>query len=337
MDMNNFKSQSENFGFFLSKSLWKISSGDYAIIATCDSKIQRHFLFIGLLILGIAMLSFSSCTSYFLASFGGFYLAIFLGGLLAWAIMLIYLLLLITLERNMLPHVDGGVSKKISDILRVGAIAFIAVFIAKPMEVVIFEEKTLAVRKMVSKEQFNQSSKMIAATYEPEIEKLENDIYLEEEFMDDCDYHLRVEQLRRKIKELEKKKEKEILLIRDKLASSNFFYASLLLLGIHYPYTWSISLLVLMIFVTPILLKMMLSKGSSYYKRKRRIEMDWIEESYAIFKHQYQHIFKEELNLEVEFYENYTDPPYNTQLLPKKDRKLLTETDLLTKIYGDTN
>lgn len=96
---------------------------------------------------------------------------------------------------------------------------------------------------------------------------------------------------------------------------------------------WSISLVLVFLFISPVLLKRSISEESYYYKILSENQRAIIDTDYATFKQQYADIINQYTQEELEYSEPYSDPPYNFRLINKHE-KYLKESDFLENIYG---
>lgn len=78
------------------------------------------------------------------------------------------------------------------------------------------------------------------------------------------------------------------------------------------PFIWVSTTLMLLVFITPFLIKFFIKPSSKYVLEKRAIEKKIILDDYQNFKQVYSAIFYRDYKLLIEFKENYLDPPFNT-------------------------
>ncbi|AFL79715.1 hypothetical protein Aeqsu_0190 [Aequorivita sublithincola DSM 14238] len=77
------------------------------------------------------------------------------------------------------------------------------------------------------------------------------------------------------------------------------------------PWIWVSSILLLLVFISPFLVKFSIKPSSKYVLEKRAIEKKIILDDYKRFKEIYKNIFYRDYKLPIEYKENYLDPPFN--------------------------
>jgi hypothetical protein len=120
----------------LKKLLCILSGDDYGFIVR--SKMENHFAWIGLYVLAVFLLCFGSSYFTFIKLFPNYWIGIPIALFFAWMITNIYLLLLYTLSKNVLPHKKHNGTRLFSLILRIAFVSLIAVIVSKPLEALIF-------------------------------------------------------------------------------------------------------------------------------------------------------------------------------------------------------
>lgn len=114
--------------------------------------------------------------------------------------------------------------------------------------------------------------------------------------------------------------------------TSFFIYKTKVVSG-NYLLSWLIDFGVILVFFLPVLWKHKERKLLRYYAIRSRIEKQIVIDEYETFKHQYALTMKRVTGKDIEFYEPFADPPFNT--IRKKDAKeLKPQEDFLNKVYG---
>ncbi|GGI23273.1 hypothetical protein GCM10008119_06840 [Pedobacter mendelii] len=100
---------------------------------------------------------------------------------------------------------------------------------------------------------------------------------------------------------------------RETIYNSNFFIKRIEIAN-KYPGSFLIVTLVLVLFFTPILLIYSISGTSEYYKIKKANDKILVLSDYSVFKYKYTQMFEKKYGLmNVNFYEPFSDPPFNTK------------------------
>jgi len=309
----------------------KFSGDDYTIIRTCDANVQNRFAAIGTFVSLIFVLCFVSSYFTFTQLFQSYLLGIPAGLFFAFMITNIYLLLLYTLSKHMLPHTERLVGRLVSRAIRLIFICFIAVVVSKPIEVLVFSiplQNDLDNYKRGELDHFESTTNEFFNNDIATLRKVIDDEILSEKPVDMS----RLARYEALIGEKEKKRQELLSRMRTIVGHSNYYVRSIVILNTGYPACWLITVILISIFFLPAYLKNIIPTTEFYYSRKRDIERGLIDREYALFKANYHRIFKASHNVEIDFVELFEDPPYNTT--PRWDkRKFLREDDLITDLY----
>ena len=315
----------------LRKILCTLSGDDYGIIKRCDAKIQKKFARIGLYVAAIFAVCAASSYSAFINLFPNRLIGVSIALFFAWMIFNIYLLLLYTLSKNVLPHKKGAKTRIISIVLRVIFICLIATVVSKPLEALIFsaalEAEIVDYKREKLAEYENANEKFYAGETEPlrrlivSLEKLSGAENIE-----------KAEKYRRIIAAKESEKNESFAAMRRLIENSNFYIYGIALLNRKYPICWFFTFFIISIFLIPAAIKNFISEKSDYYRIKRKIEMYLVREEYLEFKVGYRQILRENFGAEINFSEPFADAPFNTTL--KIDRtQRLPESSLIAELY----
>jgi hypothetical protein len=312
--------------------LCKLSGDDYTIIRTCDARVQNRFAAIGAFVFLIFVLCFVSSYLTFTQLFQSYLLGIPAGFFFASMITNIYLLLLYTLSKHMLPHNERYVGRLVSLAIRFTFICFIAIVISKPIEALIFFVPLNSEVSKYKEEELRQFELMTNEFFDDEIAKLKRvinvEILTESPVNND-----RLGRYKALISEKEKKREELLSRMRFIVGHSNYYVRSIVLLNTRYKACWLITIIVVSVFFLPAYLKKVISATGLFYARKGDIERGIIKREYTTFRENYARIFKSSHNAEIQFVELFEDPPYNTT--PKSDnRKFLKDEDLIADLYN---
>lgn len=314
------------------KILCTLSGDDYSIISRCTLALQVRFAMIGLFVGGITLLCFFSSYFTFNMLFDKRFIAVVLGLIFAGMIATIYLLLLYTLSKNVLPHKAKAGARIFSISIRVLFIAFIAVVISKPIERIFY---SAAIDEELSNYKTLQISKYETITensFSSELKELKDRIihrYRINGYQKDDIVLTYEKQLRKK----EQQKRQLVIEMRRLVSNSNFYIQSLIFLNKEHPTCWIITLIVILIFLSPAYLKYLVSEHSHFNDFRKQIEMQMVLDEYRIFKIRYAERMLQNFQMKVEYSECYTDPPFNTDR-KKDERSFLSEDDLINDFYN---
>lgn len=316
----------------LRKFLCTLSGDDYAIISRCERELQNRFVWIGVFVLAIFVLCFVSSYFTFTMLFQDQVVGLPVSIFFSLMVTNIYLLLLYTLSKNVLPHPKNKGAKVISTGLRLMFICFIAIVVSKPIEILIFAAPLATEIASYKQEQLAKYKTITSGYFENERKQLQETIDKQKAFAGDFDKpEIEKNEMLLKFKEEQKK----VLMneMENLVEHSNYYIQSIVILNRKYPICWLITLACMIIFLLPASLKNFLAEASAYYRSKKDIETKLILEEYAEFKSIYSRIFQEKYGTSVSFRELYADAPFNTVPV-KDDRVFKTENELISELYN---
>ena len=198
----------------------------------------------------------------------------------------IYLLTITTFTRSVLPTQGAKQSNWLSASLRVCFLIFFAVIISKPIEVILVQGN-----ESIDQAVLQHKIELIAQMFPPEKPESGNkDALVREKIM-------------------------------STINSSNFFLYKVKLISTNskYSWTWLLSILFIAMFVLPIAVKNSLRIDSDYYRRMKITQRRIIQNSYTEFKSHFLQLSIIQLGKQMEFYEAFEDPPFNT--IRKTDKR----------------
>jgi hypothetical protein len=257
----------------------------------------------------------------------------------------IYLLFLYTLNKNSFPEYNGNsdksrlkkavnyarknVSTLLSLVLRIIFIAFIAIIISKPIELLVFTspiiEKIYDFKKVViskNKASIDSISFKKAAEYRVKIQDI-----VELNAKVDTTYYAN------QIIKIENDRLFEHKSIEDTVNKSNFYVQSIVILMRDYPASWLLTLITITIFLLPAFIKNFMSEQNEYYSKKIKMDRELVENDYFKFRHSYNVFMFKNFGQDYLWKEHFEDAPFNT--IRKEDKRYFRkESDLLTEIYG---
>ncbi|MBN8676643.1 MAG: hypothetical protein J0M29_00370 [Chitinophagales bacterium] len=305
-------------GFFIS-----LSGDDYTIIRKLSKRTQIRFLLIGILVSAITLTSlfswFVMLSNLIELSFFVFLLALFI----SWMITNIYLLTLYTLSKRVLPCKGKGGSSVASTVGKYLFLAMLGLIVATSFSVLIFQKDIdvhLEQYRTQKIRDYQQLSNQISQSDSILVSQLvlnSHDITTKTFFQD-------------YLASQRKKKIESEGRMRSLVRQSPFYIQSIVILYTKYPKHWPFTILFVLVFISPAILKHYLAETNEYYTVKREIEMNIVEDEYKSFKDTYQKLFSGQKDRVIVWREIYEDPPYNTRR-KKEYRPHLSDQDILLK------
>jgi hypothetical protein len=285
-------------------NLCKFSGEDFAIIRVCNKKIQLYFSIIGFFVLLILLSCFLSALSFTEHLFHNAFTDISVGIIWGYIVTNLYVLLLYTINPNILPKKEKRLKSSIkryfdfniSLALRISLVAILAIITAQPLNILILKPYTQSfafdIRNLLAQNQIA----WVVTIFVVAIFLLP--IYLK--------YSIR------KLGEFyEKKAEIEKRIIEDDYQDFKKKYSSVMQsnISIYNKSVWN-----------------NLMKHLTKLEKINQI---------AYQKH-FREITDELINEKIDKYEYWANPPYRTEQ-KSKIKNILSEQDLLNHIYPETN
>lgn len=308
-----------------------LSGDDYGIVCQCGPKLESRFALIGAFVLLVFILCFVSSYFSFIKLFPNYWVGIPISLFFAWMITNIYLLLLYTLSKNVIPRNDAPKSRFFSIAIRVLFICFIAVIVSKPIESVFFAAALEQEITEFKEQKITDYAKATEDFFSGEAVRLKS--IIEKQNKKSMDFgNERIEKYQRLLAEKENQKTIMIKDMQNLVMHSNFYIQGIVILNTKYPECWLFTFVCISIFLAPAALKNFISEKSDYYTLKRRIETELVRGEYISFKAEYRRIFHERFGAAKDYSEHFLDAPFNT--IPKiDDVKFLNERDLINNLY----
>jgi ABC-type multidrug transport system fused ATPase/permease subunit len=315
------------FKFLDNKRLWWFAGEDPYVLGQCSKSLRRTFSLIGILVVIISAVSALSLTygvDQILESVAfdvviGIYCALF--------VFVLYLFILHTLSRNVLPVAGESLrGRLLSKMIRVSFLVFLGFFVAQPLSYIILEtpvDEELSIFKKEEIELYNNRLNLKYARL------------LQEKRVEDKS----TIKFRTTIGEYNQQKNREIRKFMRIQNDRNFFIQKIILMntrGIVQYLSWLLSLILISIFILPVILKSMISFSSEYYRVKKTIQSRIVDKHHTRFVQTYNDILKTKYGYaNLSYHSAYIDPPYNTQL--KRKPKLRDKTQFLKWLLNENN
>ncbi|MBK7888514.1 MAG: DUF4407 domain-containing protein [Bacteroidetes bacterium] len=317
----------------LRKFLCTLSGDDYSIISQCDNAQQNRFAAIGGFVFCIFVLCFLSSYITFTMLFQNYYIGVLASIFFSWMITNIYLLLLYTLTKNVLPHLRNDKARVYSAGVRLGFICFLAIVVSKPLESWLYSDQLDIEISIYKQAKIKKYTKITSDYFEQETEQLKLIIDRQTKLYGSSPTG-KVDLYVKLLEKKEDQRQELIARMENLVEHSNFYIRSIIMLNTKHPSCWLFTFVSIIIFMIPAYLKNFLGEQSSYYDLKRRIEITLIQQEYATFKSHYNRILQSLHSTNKTFSECYIDAPFNT--IRKKDgRQFLKEDDLISELYND--
>jgi hypothetical protein len=319
-----------------------LSGDDRSIIRQCSKRTQNRFALIGALVACIIIVSFASVTGAFIHFFDFILFDIAIGAFFALMMANIYILLLYSLSKNLLPHISSKGARWISISLRIAFIAVFAMIVSKPLELLLFSpllENDIVIHKQ---NEYKVGEAVVKSLYDKSFIELERLIQL-------GDYSAASILATKKTERVE-----TLLKLQKQIEASDYYLQQIRILNSKYLFTWLFTLIMIILFLAPVYLKYLMEEENEFYQKKKKIETQIVLDEYASFRLRYKAFWKgffqdlevrppnknERMNVVLaeiiqknyEFEVVFEDPPFNT--IRKKDpRDFLEQSSLKEELY----
>jgi hypothetical protein len=306
--------------------LWWLTGESPPILAVSTQKAKRLFSKVGLLILCILIISSISVTYGVTKLLENYILGIVAGIYSAFLFLLLYLFILYTFTRNVLPGTEkSNRGLTVSKVLRFGFLFILGLTISQPIEHWMFSSQ---VDKLLDKE--------------IEISIKERNLKLNREYAVKLNELLSLnyshENLQEELSRFREEKKIRLKNFAENQYQRNFFIQRMILMDTS-PQTriiWVFSLLFILLFTSPILLKTKIPLESDYYNRNKQIQMRLIEDHHSAFVNRFNQIYHEKFGrVDLKWKSPYLDPPYNTKLAETPKAK--NESDFIKWLLNEGN
>jgi hypothetical protein len=315
------------FRFLDNRKLWWFSGEDPYVLGQCTKLLRRRFSVIGILVIVISIISALSLTygiDQILESLAfdvaiGIYFALF--------VFVLYLFILHTLSRNVLPVAKESMRGRVLSYgIRVGFLIFLGFFVAQPLSYLILKAPVDVELSIFKKQEVQAFNDRLNIKYAQLLQEERLKANSSQKFQ-----MLIQENSRLKNREIRK----FLRIQRDR----NFFIQKVILMNtqgsVRY-LSWILGILLVLIFIFPVILKSLISLSSEYYRVKKRIQSKIVNTHHARFVKTYNEILSSKYGYaNLSYHSAYMDPPYNTRLKPKP--KLRDKSQFLKWLLNENN
>lgn len=285
------------------KTLWWFAGEDPYILSFCSAETKRKLAVSGLIVLVIMFVSAISISFGIYEILESYYIGLIIGIYFSILIMFLYLFILYTLTKDVIPpKVKSKFSSYSSRALRIGFLVFLGVLVSQPLEYELFSS-------IINEELHIEIQK--------EIEKRNSD--LNKEYTEKLNHYKLFsndeESLKAEIEKYNEEKKSKLQSFIDYQTSRNFFVQKLIIMDSS-PKTrfiWVFSLVFVIIFIFPVYQKVYIDKSTNYYFYKEKVQRKLISDHYQKFVVTYDEILRRDYSqFGLMWKSNYKDPPFNS-------------------------
>ncbi|WP_243471548.1 DUF4407 domain-containing protein [Winogradskyella sp. MH6] len=285
------------------KTLWWFAGEDPYILSFCSKKTKKKLALNGLVVIIIMTISAISISFGIYEILESYYIGLIVGIYSAILIMFLYIFILYTLTKDVIPpKVKSKYASYSSRALRIGFLVFLGVLVSQPIEYELFSN-------IVNEE----LTEYIATEIENRNNKLNKEYALKLNEL----RSLNIDESTLQTEILRFNKEKELRLHNfiDYQTSRNFFVQKLIIMDSS-PKTrfiWVFSLVFVIIFIFPVYQKVYIDKSTNYYFYKEKVQRKLISDHYQKFVVTYDEILRQDYSqFGLKWKSDYKDPPFNS-------------------------
>jgi hypothetical protein len=311
---------------------YSLSGEDFSIIRKSSESVKTHFAIIGALVGIISLLCFVSFALVFTNLISSLFFGLLMSIFFTWMMVNLYVLVLYTLSKNVLPEPLSRAAILAPTIIKYGFIILLSLFVAKPLELLIFNSKVESDLSLYKKTYQYQYIALCDQRFNTETEQAQTIIQNQKQL------NLNSVTSSQMINDLEiiitqKRKERDLLVnkMQGLISESDFYTQRIIILCSKHPLSWICTLIIMCLFLAPATIKY-LSIGNEYYQLKKEIETKMVIDDYHEFTRKYNEIIQLKFGENYFWRELYVDPPFNTQRV-EVEKKANPEKDLIDLIY----
>ena len=305
----------QGINFFSVRSIVGLIGIDYTILKRSGDNNILKFLLSGFLVIIIMVTSFISVFYAFELMFHMWYAELLLSSFFSLMFFNIYIFLIQTFSKEVFPVAYQIRFFNLSNLSRLGFVLLIGYLIAQPIKTLIVRNQLYLDIANYKTTLYNNFCQVNEALYRKDLGDLNNQrsYYSHLHKNEAIDKQIaeiddRVINIQRNISLANKN-------ANEKIQRSDFFIKRIEL-SAKYPITTLVMLIVLAVFFAPVALIYSISGNSEYYKLKKNSDKKLVVNNYSRFKDYYRMLMRNKYGLNINFYEHYLDPPFNTERHP---------------------
>ncbi len=308
----------------------ELIGGDYKLLVSSGNKVIHRFFAASVSLVLVFLVSILSVYYGTDLLFHIWQAEILLAVFISLLFGCIYIFLLATLSRV----TSQSRFLNLSNIIRLGFLAFMAFLISKPVEVFVFSGKLDAIISQHKNDLLTGFKEKLSQIYSIDQDKLLNEIQLLEARFSQYPlpaYENELDQLKQQMQHLENDRLMKLGLAEKRISQSDF-----LLVRIEHvikePGAWITFFIILVLFFLPGYFIYTIPRDHVYYEKKQQHEQEMVLAEYQRFCERYRQIFLKNWGLTVDIYSVFEDPPFNT--LRKSQVQALPKSEFLKRYLG---
>lgn len=321
------------------KSFVQLIGAEYHLLKKSGSNCVWKFYTAAVIIVLILLLTF--CSIFYATDmlFHIFQAELMLAGFISFLFVLIYIFLLNTFSKQVRTDKkqEGVWWKRIrlSNIVRIGFVIFIAFLVSKPVEIFVFRERLEPNVESYKSNMFTSYREKIESLTNTDVQKIKHSLaFYQTQFSKypSSAINDQIKNLTAQLAEIQTNQINNFEVAKQRIEESDFVLYRIQTVS-HYAFSWLICLAIILLFLIPGLLIYSISTNDTYYKIKQDWEKRLIYEKYSAFCKWYTDIFKNNFNIDRSCYSIFEDPPFNEKR--KSQPSFQTQDIFIKKFSGE--
>lgn len=293
--------------------LTQLIGGDYALLMrSSNSVLMKHYL-AAVCLLVVIIISIVSIFYGIDLLFHLWYMEVFLSVFIALLFGCIYIFLLNTFSKAIKPKGRGNWNR--SNVVRFGFVLFMAFLISKPIEVWFYQAKLQPLVEKYKQELLIKYEHKLDTLFVKDQQSLQNAIAkleLQQTLFRSIGIDTQIAAFKAELNELLVKKDSYFSLAQKRIGQSSYLlYQIRMTSGTRQ--SWTICLLITILFLLPAYLIYSISGNDAYYQMKKGREQRMVLHQHETFVSMYKEIFLQRWNINTDVYSVFIDPPFNTK------------------------
>jgi amino acid transporter len=291
------------------KGFIRLVGAEYDLLSKAGTNVLAKFYLSSILILLILIISLLAIHYAIDLLFHVEAIELFLSTFFSLLFVFIYIFLLNTFTKKDVDTTNRYL--KLSNIVRVGFVIFMAFMISKPVEIFLFRDSLGNEIELYKAKIFAKHQAKIDDMHSKDLANAIKDAAFFQNVLDSSalsPYNLKI-----RIRQLNDDKQRSIASVKEKLDHSSFFIFRVQQLAQKHKESYLVCFGIIILFLLPGFIIYSISKDDAYYKLKTEYENKLILQTYAAFQNEYRKLSLQKFGFETEFYTVYEDPPFNTK------------------------
>ncbi len=298
--------------WLIKRTAWIVSGENPYLVQKADRKSQLWHYFIGVFMSMVILVKITSLFIFFHSLIESIWISLTMSVLVSISIFNILRLLIISFSVPTIPvPFESGMPVYFSRLIRYSIVILLALFIAQPIAVYLFNEDLEPIVTKHRTEELEKLNQELNTMYLEEVATI-NEIIAYSNKADQAFYN-------NQLIEKEASHDKQLLVVSNLISNSNYFIYQIKQLHKQGSTEFILfQLFIVLLFYLPVLFKRRAQIFGNVQTLKKEHDMRLVSSEYERFKAQYNAILLTKYGVEPHEHEVFQDPPFNTTLTEKE-------------------